>query len=208
MTENNRYLCVDVSAPHMPDAADPIWETAKKGELLEVVSGRQPFLATEFRLVRDDSQEAFFLRFLAEDDEVHSTYRMHEETLYRQDVFELFIAEGESLSRYREIEVSPCDLHFTGDVDYRGPGDLKLDMDWDIPGFLTRTRHHREEYRTSSVWRLPYAAFSAKPKSGKSWRMNAFRIDHSRRGTELQAWQATGEKNFHVPDRFGFLQFA
>ena len=203
----SRYDCQNLHVPSMPKAEDSLWDKAPKGELLEVVSGKTPFLATEFRFLRDDKQGALFLRFLAEDDEVRSTFRLNEECLYRQDVFELFIAEGETLREYREIEVSPYDLHFTGDVVYEGSGKLKLNMDWDIPGFLTRTCHQKEKNLTSSVWRLPYAAFRTAPRSGTEWRVNLFRIDHSRRGEELQAWQATGEANFHVPERFGQLFF-
>ena len=54
---------------------------------------------------------------------------------------------------------------------------------------------------------LPYAAFDRPPAPGTSWRFNVYRIDHSRRGIELMAWQATGEPNFHVPARFAFLDF-
>ena len=208
MPEDHCYICINTLVPPMPDAGDPLWDKAPKAELHEVVSGRTPFLATEFRLLRDDSQGALFLRFLAEDDEVRSTFRLDDECLYRQDVFELFIADGENEREYWEIEVSPYDLHFTGTVLYEGPGQLKLDMDRDIPGFMTRTVFHRENYLTGSVWRIPYAAFHHPPRAGAEWRANLFRIDHSRRGEELQAWQATGEANFHVPERFGRICFS
>lgn len=84
---------------------------------------------------------------------------------------------------------------------------LKINLDWDIPGLQTFSRFHRAENRTASVWRVPYSAFDRPPQPGIPWRFNVYRIDHSRRGIELQAWQATGEPNFHVPARFAFLDF-
>lgn len=103
MPEPGRYACHNLSLPPFPGEADACWEQAPAGELLETVSGKRPFLATEFRLLRDDAQQAFFLRFLAEDDEVHSIYRLDEECLYRQDVLELFVAENDTLTHYKEI---------------------------------------------------------------------------------------------------------
>lgn len=199
------YSCFSLPMPHLPKATDPVWEKAPRGQLAEVESGREPFLATEFRILRDDAQQALFLRFQAQDDAVLSTYKMHQETLYTQDVFELFIADGNDLFHYKEIEVSPYDLHFTGKIAYEAEDKINLDMGWYIPGFETFTRFDPKALQTASVWRLPYAAFDRLPKGGDSWRFNVFRIDHSVRGEELQAWQPTGKRNFHVPEKFGAL---
>ena len=207
MSENNRYVCQNVKMPLMPKAGDPVWEMAAQAYLSDVESGQTPFLLTEFRLLRDDAQRALFVRFKGQDDEVVSTFRRHDECLYEQDVFELFIADGEGLTAYKEIEVSPYDRHFTARVSFKSPDDFSLDMGWDIPGFITHADLKREQNLTFSLWRLPYDAFEKAPLPGTSFRFNAFRIDHSIRGRSLQAWQHTGIPNFHVPERFGFLDF-
>ena len=207
MSASNRYTCNNVSLPDFPEADNPCWDKEPRGLLSDTVTGNTPFLLTEFRLLRSDTAGALFLRFKAEDDTVRSTFRLHEDCLYRQDVLEVFINEGDDMRRYREIEVSPYDMHFTAAVANLSPDDLKLDMDWDIPGFKTKTRFSKRENQTVSIWRIPYAAFTCSPKAGASWRFNAFRIDHSIRGVDLQAWQATGIANFHIPERFGYLDF-
>ena len=207
MSENVRYTCYPVTLKGMPAADDAVWDKAPAGELLEVESGRRPFLYTEFRILRDDSAGMLYVRFVAEDDCLHSTYRMDDEPLYTQDVFELFLSETGALSDYREIEVSPFDVIFTGNIHYIPQGERVLNMDWDIPGMKTLTRHDRAANRTEAVWQLPYAAFATAPRAGDAWRINVFRVDHSPRGIELQAWQATGARNFHVPERFGWLDF-
>lgn len=202
-----RYACCNHALKGFPSFEDPVWNKAPKGELLEVKSGKRPFLHTEFQLIRDDAAQAFYMKITAEDDELHSTYRLQDETLYTQDVFELFISETGSLKRYREIEVSPFDVTFTGTITFLEDGSRHLDMDWDLPGFVTVTRHFRKEHRTLAIWKMPYAAFDNPPKPGQPWRFNVFRVDHSRRGEELQAWQHTGARNFHIPERFAWLDF-
>lgn len=204
--DTERYVCRNVSTGGFPGAFDPCWEQAPIAELKDVQTGKRPFLSTEFRLLRDDAAGVLFLRFMAEDDEIRSTFRLDDETLYKQDVFELFLADSDSLERYREIEVSPYDVTFTALVT-RQDGRSSLNMDWEIPGLQTRTRFDKASHQTVSVWALPYDAFSQAPVPGKPWRINVFRVDHSVRGEELQAWQHTGERNFHAPERFGWLDF-
>lgn len=203
----DRYPCINLNLPGLPGAADPAWDSAPPMELSEVESGRRPFLGTEFRLLRDDAARAFYLRIIAEDDLLVSTYRLDDETLYTQDVFELFIADSGTLAHYKEIEVSPYDVRFTGTINWLEDGRRLLDMGWDIPGFQTITRFQAQQHQTVSLWKLPYDGFARAPVPLESWRFNVFRVDHSARGEELQAWQATGARNFHVPERFGWLDF-
>ncbi len=202
-----RYSCANVTLPTVPQVADAIWDTVAPGELKEVVSGKRPFLNTEFKVVRDDAAQAFYIKITAEDDGIHSTYRLHDEPLYTQDVFELFISDAGKAEEYREIEVSPYDVTFCGNILFVSAQEQRLDMNWDTPGFLTTTRYDKKAHQTTSLWVLPYAMFAEKPRVGEAWPFNVFRIDHSVRGEELQAWQATGERRFHRPEFFGLLEF-
>jgi hypothetical protein len=43
---------------------------------------------------------------------------------------------------------------------------------------------------------------------GVEWRFNAYRIDRSPRGDELQAFSPIGRPDFHVPERFARMVFA
>ena len=99
------------------------------------------------------------------------------------------------------------DVTFTGTIHFDEDGTRHLNMDWELPGFMTKTHCNEAAHQTISIWKMPYAAFSAEPKPGTPWRFNVFRVDHSRRGEELQAWQHTGARNFHVPERFAWLDF-
>lgn len=202
-----RYACHQAVFSGFPAFDDKAWELALDGELKDVESGERPFLHTAFRFLRDDKARLLYLRFLAEDDGILSTYRWHDEPLYTQDVFELFVSENGKLDAYKEIEVSPYDVRFTGTISYSKEGERSLNMDWDLNGFVTRTSFDQKKNRSTSVWAMPYDAFLKAPSPGTSWRFNVFRVDHSIRGESLQAWQHTGERNFHVPKRFAYLDF-
>lgn len=204
--QENRYPCPNAATNGVPKANDPIWDKAPAAPLVENQTGTTPFLATELRLIRDDQAKMLYVRFSGEDDEVHSTYRLHDAPVYRGDVMELFIADTNDLAHYKELEVTPYDVHFDGVIRFAPDGTRDLNMDYDIAGWKTHTALGGN--RLVSVWALPYGAFDVPPATGVSWRFNAFRIDHhSSRGMSLMAWQPTMQPTFHVPDVFGFLDF-
>lgn len=207
MQQPARYQCLNLPCQGMPGMDSPIWDKVPAVSLVEVTSGERPALETSFQLFRDDEAACFYLRFVGQDDEVHSSFTIHDEPIYQQDVVELFMADGDSPISYRELQVSPYDIHFDGIISYDEDGRRHLNMSWDVEGFQSHSRHDRKTEQMHSIWRLPYSAFTRPPKAGESWRFNAFRIDHSASGMSLQAWQQTGQPNFHVPDRFGFLDF-
>jgi hypothetical protein len=202
-----RYPCHNLSVQTPLGHEDALWENVPAQSLCDVVTGEQPFLATSFQIFRDDRLGLLFVRFQGEDDAIHSSFKLLDEPLYRQDVFELFLAEEGDLLRYKELEVSPWDVHFDGQISCLEDGSRRLDCSWDVQAWHTDTNYEKQKNRLTSLWALPYTAFAERPAPGKSWRFNAFRIDHSVRGISLQAWQETGEADFHKPDRFGYLDF-
>ncbi len=208
MTQHsNRYPCTHTTLSGFLAAGDPAWDGAERAELADVVTGETPFLLTEFRALRDDAAGMLYVRFIAEDDAVLATFRLDDECLWKQDVFEMFIGSGKEQGTYLELEASPCDVRFVGGITGGGTAARVLDMDAEAPGFQTITRFHSEKSQTVSVWRIPYASLPQAPRPGESLRVNLFRIDHSGRGVSLQAWQATGLPNFHVPEKFGYFEF-
>jgi hypothetical protein len=59
--------------------------------------------------------------------------------------------------------------------------------------------------------RVPWDAFGthAAPRVGERWRVNLFRCVGAGETRGYVAWQPTlaPEANFHVPEKFGWLQF-
>lgn len=205
--QDNHIICRNVACSGFPDAGHAVWKQAETYSFVDVVSGETPFLSTVVSMIRCDSEEALYLRYQGQDDAVRSMFRLHDEPIYREDVFEAFIADKNNLSTYIELEVSPYDVRFDGIIRYNESGNRQLFMGYDIQGWKTRTVFDRAQCTITSVWKIPYAAFDVPPAKGVSWRVNFFRIDHSVRGEALQAWQKTGAPSFHRPECFGYLDF-
>lgn len=204
----HRMQCRNVAADERVGCLDALWRHVPGGAFVDVVTGEQPFLSTEMRVCRSDELRRLFFLFDCEDDEVCSTFRMHDEPIYREDVCELFIADRNDLSTYIELEASPYAVRFDGVISYSDEGARRLNMSYDINGWKIERAIDEKTGHRLYLWSIPYDAFRCPPKAGKSWRFNAFRIDHhSKRGMALQAWQKTGEPNFHVPSAFGYLDF-
>ena len=203
----NRIKCRSIDIEGFPERENNAWLNAEKTSLVDVVSGEEPFLLTRFSIFRSDKQQKLYIMFEGQDDEIHSIYRWLDEPLYMEDVFELFISDENKLDRYIELEVSPYDVHFDGMISYDAKNNRRLDMSYDIVDWQTKTHFDQAKNKIVSIWSLPYSAFTNPPGPGVSWRINVFRIDHSVRGRSLQAWQQTCEPNFHVPEKFGFLDF-
>lgn len=206
MNKSNRIECKNIALKLQPDFFDSAWDDSSTVELLDNISAEKPRLKTKVSIFRDDEQKRLFLRFVSDDDEIISNYRRNNETIYNQDVMEFFVSEDGNLKKYKEFELSPYDIHFGGTISFAEHA-RRLEMNIDMYNFSSKTKFFKEKKLLCSVWSLPYSIFSIEPKKGVSFRINLFRIDMENGKQNLQAWQATGVNNFHVPEKFGFLDF-
>lgn len=206
MNKSNHIECKNIALKLQPDFFDSAWDNSGTVELLDNILAEVPRLKTKVSIFRDDVQKRLFLRFIADDDELISCYRRNNETIYNQDVMELFVSENGDLKHYKEFELSPYDISFGGSISFTKQG-RELKMDIDMGDFRSKTKFFKEKSLLCSVWSLPYSIFSVEPKKGISFRINIFRIDMKAGKQNLQAWQATEIHNFHVPEKFGFLDF-
>ncbi len=203
VVQDNRYPCKNVGPGRQVRRDDALWAQAPEAFLVDVVSGKEPALLSFFQCLRDDERGLLYLCFEGESKGRHSTFKLHDEPLWKQDVFELFICDEGRLDRYRELQSSPWDLRFDGYICYDEEGRRHLDVSWDAKGWTSETGYFKQPGKLISLWTIPYEVFDRRPQSGESWRMGVFRVA----GKELQAWQMTGAANFHVPERFGYLDF-
>lgn len=129
--------------------------------------------------------------------------------LWDRDVVEVFInAQPERVNHYYEFEVAPNNLWI----------DLKInkdqspfnDADWNSR-FDHATRIDPERHIWTCEMRIPVASMGAKEiAAGDEWRLNMFRADGS--GDDSQrtflSWSSIpASVTFHVPTRFGIVQF-
>jgi len=120
--------------------------------------------------------------------------------LWERDVVEAFIAsDTNNVRRYTEYEVSPTNER----LDVKIP---EKDFAWSS-GFESATRVDDKNRRWAAEMRIPWSALSeTKPKSGARWRINLYRCDYANKA--FLAFNPTLSGSFHVPERFGFLEFA
>ncbi len=207
MASSNRYACHFRHAKGFPSFDAAVWEGLPAMILSDTVTGEKPALDTRIKMFVDDKQRMLFYGFWAEDDAVLSEFQNRDDPLYKQDVLEVFLCDTPLLYKYKELQVSPFNLQYDAFITYHGPGDIDVNVAWDYEGWRSETCYDAEANTLTSVWGLPLDGLDHDPKPGECWRMNIYRCDTSARGRVFLAWSPTGAAQYHVPERFGWLDF-
>jgi hypothetical protein len=172
--------------------------------LLETVSGKPPAQGTRVTVSRSETHLEVF--YACEDTLPWATRTGRNAPLYEEEVCELFIDPFGDLECYFEFEVNPLNTVLDLVVRRVGKG-LRKDTEWNCEGLETTAAITPAGWRASM--RIPFDSLAgAPPAPGAIWRANFYRIDRPA-GTprELSAWSPTFRDTFHVPARFGFLEF-
>ena len=207
MLDSAHYLCRNSTLKEVPSAGDSAWDIAEIICLVDVVTGVKPQQNTCFQILRDDIQAKLFVRFERDTAQICSNFRLHDEPLWKQDVFELFICDEDSTETYKELQSSPWDVRFDGIISYDKQGKRHLNVSWDAPGWESISIFDKIKKKLTSVWSIPYDALSSTPISGSSWRLGVYSVNQHEDSQDLLSWQKVGMPNFHVPERFGYLDF-
>ena len=126
--------------------------------------------------------------------------------LYEEEVVEVFFDPAGDLEGYFEIEVNPrnavCDL-----VLRRTRNGYRKNFAWNCEGLRTTVEVTAKSWITEIA--IPFASIGpGLPRIGAPWRVNFCRIDRPKNAPrELSAWSPTGRPNFHVQQRFGWMDF-
>ncbi len=139
------------------------------------------------------------------------TYTHRDDPLYDEDVVELFIAPDASEPRnYFELEFNAHGTIFDAVVvhpDLAGNGRPAVATEWTCDGLKVDARIHSGRWEVEIA--IPFSGLGMPPPHiGDTWRFNAYRIDYGPPDHYL-AWSPTlrPEPSFHVPGRFGILEF-
>lgn len=122
--------------------------------------------------------------------------------LWERDVVEAFIGtDSNEVRRYTEFQVAPNNMKL--DLKLRLP---ERDFEWSS-GFQTQASVDEESKTWTATMKIPLKALSDEsPKPGTRWRINFYRCDYANTG--FLAWRPTLKSTFHVPERFGTLEFS
>jgi hypothetical protein len=217
---------------------DAVWQQAKWTKDFQDIEGRlkpQPPLQTNVKMLWDDS--CLYVAARIKDPHVWATLKHHDDIVYRDNDFELFIDPSNSTHKYFEIEVNALntifDLFLT--KPYRNNGAAVTG--WDTHGLRSAVKVQGTLNSPSDAdkgWTvemaIPFKAIAggfnrAVIKDGTLWRINFSRVEydtkvHNGKYVKLQdnaghdlpehnwVWSNQGLINMHYPERWGYLLFS
>jgi hypothetical protein len=186
------------------DALNGVWANCARISLRENLSGRAPRWGTEVRL--GWSGDVLQGLYLCQDPNPWATKTTRDDTLWEEEVVEVFLDPfGDALS-YFEIQINP--LNTVTDLFVRRTWTgLKKDFRWKCEGLVTACG--TLAYGWVAAFQIPFESLGdCHPDRSPVWRVNFSRIERPHHEQlELSAWSPTLVKSFHVPGRFGRLRF-
>ncbi len=170
----------------------------------DVSTGEAPDQVTKVRLAWNERE--LRILFCSVDADPWATLRERDAPLYTEEVVEMFLDPVGDLASYFEIEVNPLNAVLDLVV-RRNRSGLKKDFAWRCEDL--RTKVLLVEGGWNAELSIPFRSLVAEPpEPGSRWRVNFCRIDRPKdRERELSAWSPTGLRQFHVPERFGVVEF-
>jgi len=233
--EPNRYTCARASSPIQIDGHidKPAWRAAPwTGWFVDIEGAARPAprFRTRAKMLWDD--DYFYVAAELEEPHVWASLTAHDSVIFRDNDFEVFLNPSGDGRNYFEFEINALntgwDLFLA--KPYREGG--KADNSWDIPGLRTAvwvdgTLNHpadRDRGWTVEI-AFPWTAFASRapvkrPSPGDTWRVNFSRVEwrlNIEDGKYVKppgqkednwVWSPQGVVNMHVPDRWGYVEFA
>jgi hypothetical protein len=166
---------------------------------------------TEVRLLWD--AEHLHVAMAAADDHLRSRYTAHDDELWHEDAFEIFLDPGGDGKHYYEIQISPAGVVFDSHL----PAYRKNRNDWSssvraavtLEGTLNRDDDEDRGWRAELA--IPFSSLDqgggSPPAAGDVWKVNFFRVDLTPKGRRYSAWSPPLRGDFHALDRFGPVRF-
>lgn len=237
-TPKNYTVNYAASAPVIDgDINDAVWQQAKWTEDFQDIEGDlkpKPPLQTNVKMLWDDS--CLYIAAQIHDPNVWAYLTHHDDIVYRDNDFEVFIDPNKSTHQYYEIEYNALNTVFDLFLNkpYRNGGNAMIN--WDAEGLRSATKVQgtlNNPSDTDEGWTIemsiPYRALSfgidvAVPREGNLWRINFSRVEWGTKvvngkyvklkdsaGNNLPehnwVWSPQGVINMHYPERWGYLLF-
>jgi hypothetical protein len=239
-TEPKHYIINHTDEPPVIDGNinELEWQkTAWTDEFVDIEGSSKPvpIYPTRVKMLWDDS--CLYIAAKITDPNVWATLRNHDDIIFRDNDFEVFIAPYNSTQPYFEIEVNAIntifDLLLT--KPYRNGGDPIIS--WDVKGLRSATKIQgtlNDPSDADSGWTvemaIPFKSIIAgnmtmPPTPGALWRINFSRVEWDTKivdgkyikltdaaGKPLPehnwVWSPQGVINMHYPERWGYLEFS
>lgn len=206
---------------------DAAWKRAAwTPDFRSIDKGEKAPLRTRAKMMWDD--EYFYVAVEMDEPQLWSTYKDHDAQIFRDPAVEIFWDPESDGLDYFEWQINAqgttWDLRLT--KPYKKGG--KADSSWEIPGLKSAIDLRgslNDPKDADKGWTVELAfpwkdfAGAVKPKEGGEWRVTISRVgwrttvengkyvkDEKTPG-EFWLWTPHGEKDMHLPERFGRVRF-
>ena len=193
------------------------WQRAAWTEDFEDISGEgfaKPKYLTRAKMMWDD--DCLYIAAELEEPNITATLTRHDDIIYRDNDFEVFIDPDDDCEFYYEIELNALNTLFELVLNrpYRNEGNF-FDQ-WDCPGIKTAVHIDgtlNDSKDKDRAWTVEMAipknavktSFEHLLKAGNCWRVNFSRVEWLSKPEENWVWSATGAVDMHMPERWGYL---
>jgi len=219
------------------DINERVWANIPWSENFTDIEGSKkpaPFFDTRCKMIWDCDN--LYIAAELKDDHVWANVKKHDEVIFQDNDFEVFIDPNDNAQQYFEIEVNALNTVwelFLPKAYRNGSGSL---ISWDAPGLRSGVKVQGTVNRSSDKdggWTvemaIPYSALNIGdnvkiPKEDDIWRINFSRVQwdtHLADGQYVKNRDATGKNlpernwvwspqgiiNMHYPERWGYLKF-
>lgn len=214
------------------------WEAAGWTDRFEDIEGAirpAPAFETKVKMLYDD--QYLYLYAYLEEPHIWGTLVNHDDIIYHDNDFEVFLQNMEFADYYYELEINVLNTLFDLFMPktYRSGG--RALTNWDAKGIKTAVYHEgtlNDPSDTDSSWAvemaIPFTSIStygqkATPSPADTWRINFSRVQwqheiidgrYQRKqgspGMPLPennwVWSPQGVVDMHYPERWGYIQFS
>jgi hypothetical protein len=207
---------------------DPAWTAAAWTENFIDIEGTSkpvPPMRTRAKVAWDDAN--LYVAAEMSDPRVWATMKGCDESLYKEQAFELFIDPDDDQHNYLEVQVNPlnttCDLVMSKPYRDKGKADLSMNLDGmrtavRVAGMVNDSAGAADEGWTVEI-AIPWKALKmlgregAPPRVEERWRVNFARMrrdapDVANPTRGMWVWSSQGAVNMHAPERWGWVTFA
>ena len=219
------------------DLTDPAWRQAAWTDNFVDIEGDlkpAPAFPTHAKMLWDDT--CLYIAAEITDPHVWATLKQHDEIVFRDNDFEVFIDPNNTTHQYFELEFNAFNTVFDLFLNkpYREGGSAMIN--WDAEGLRSAVKVQgtindpRDQDRGWTIEiAIPFKAISIGnnvqvPENGTLWRINFSRVEWDTQavngkylkltdsaGRNLPehnwVWSPQGVINMHYPERWGYLQF-
>ncbi|MFI5137445.1 MAG: carbohydrate-binding family 9-like protein [Sphingobacteriales bacterium] len=220
------------------DINDTIWQGASWSDNFVDIEGDlkpKPALQTNVKMLWDDS--CLYIAARIHDPNVWAYLTQHDDIVFRDNDFEVFINPNNTTHRYFEMEFNARNTVFDLFLNkpYRNGGDAMIN--WNVEGLRSAVKVQgtlNDPSGTDKGWTIelaiPFKAISLGntvqiPKQGALWRINFSRVEWDTKAVNGKyvkltdsnghnlpehnwVWSPQGVVDMHYPERWGYLQFS